>query len=156
MSLFLTILKIMLPSYYETYSSYLVAFNLGIQLADAVGPVFGGLLFPYLGYVGIFALLSLICFSTAFLLLCFKPLERSNPYQEPNEATTLSYWSLFSVPVRRSDVKKYGWDQWHSSFLRASTSQSTRSFPSSSPASSVWVSVRSGCSSSTSLLWLWS
>ena len=55
-SLFSTILSIMIPSYFQHYSSYFVALNLGMQTADVVGPMLGAFLFKYLGYIGIFSL----------------------------------------------------------------------------------------------------
>ena len=100
-SLYLTIINIMIPSYFQNYSSFLVAYSLGVQLADLTGPLFGGLLFRYLGYFGIFLLQSLLFFFSNFLLLCFTSYERNNPYQEPVEQATLSYSSLLKVPVRR-------------------------------------------------------
>lgn len=81
-SLFVTILDIMIPSYFEHYSSYFVVSSLGFQTADVVGPMLGAFLFQYLGYIGIFALQSLVCFLTSFLLLSFLNHERRNPYCE--------------------------------------------------------------------------
>ena len=90
----------MIPSYFENYSSYLVAFSLGVQLADLVGPLFGGLLFKYLSYIAIFIVQSFLCLLSGFLLLCLTRYERSNPYHEANQANALSYWSVLKVPVR--------------------------------------------------------
>ncbi len=46
----------MMASTYSATTSRLVAITFGSSLADAVGPLYGGLLFPVLGYSGIFLL----------------------------------------------------------------------------------------------------
>ena len=137
-SSYLTLLRIMIPSYFDHYSSYLVAYSLGIQLSDLVGPIFGGLLFRHLGYIGIFSAQSGLCFLSSFLLLFFRDHEARNPYRQANQATTISYWSILKIPVRQIyNVRKWYLDAWPRSYLRASTSQSTRSSLSNWPGSSV-------------------
>ena len=49
----------MIPSYYEAFSSYISVTLLGIQMAELLGPLWGGLLFNPLGYTGIFVVQSL-------------------------------------------------------------------------------------------------
>lgn len=48
-------IELMISTYFpDDYNSYFVAYNLGMSLADAMGPLWGGLLFHSLGYGGIF------------------------------------------------------------------------------------------------------
>ena len=92
------------PSYFENYSSYIVAYGLGIQISDAVGPIFGGVLFKHLGYIGVFSLQSALCFLSAFLMLCFVGKPTRSPVLPLSQSSTLSIGSILLVPVRQSSA----------------------------------------------------
>ena len=93
------------PSYFENYSSYIVAYGLGIQISDAVGPIFGGVLFKHLGYIGVFSLQSALCFLSAFLMLCFVGKPTRSPVLPLSQSSTLSIGSILLVPVRQASAQ---------------------------------------------------
>ena len=45
---------LMITSYFQNYSSLLVADVIGLQTAELIGPLWGALLFQYINYSGIF------------------------------------------------------------------------------------------------------
>ena len=108
-SLFSSSLMMMAPAYFESYSSYLTAINLGLDLADLLGPLWGGLLFSLLGYIGIFAAQSLLSFLTSFMVLYFRSHEKSNPYRSVDSGNSLSYCALIKVPVRMNKLGGLLW-----------------------------------------------
>ena len=60
-----------------------MALALGIALADAGGPLFGGLLFDLLGYSGIFFAESIITALSGLLALWFRKYEADHPLPPP-------------------------------------------------------------------------
>lgn len=60
----------MIPSYYSSFASYFTAFQLGICLADLVGPLWS-LLYASIGYSSIFFLQSISTFFCIIIVLLF-------------------------------------------------------------------------------------
>ena len=87
----------MITAYYEDISSYVTADILGFQLADLLGPLWGGLLFNSLGYTGIFLLEALTSMVTGLLLCSFQGHERAHPLLHIQELDSLSIFKIFKI-----------------------------------------------------------
>lgn len=81
----------MIAAYYEDVSSYITVEVLGIQMADLLGPLWGGLLFNSLGYTGIFLVQAFTALLSGLLMCYFKPHERAHPLQHIQEEDTLAF-----------------------------------------------------------------
>ena len=66
-------------AYYCNSASYINASVVGIHLAEFLGPLWGGLLFPAFGYTGIFVAQSGLTLFFGSLLFYFRGHERRNP-----------------------------------------------------------------------------
>ena len=69
----------MIAAYYEDMSTYITVLILGVQLADLLGPLWGGLLYPFLGYTGIFVTQGLLALLTGLLICYFRGHEKAHP-----------------------------------------------------------------------------
>ena len=75
----------MVSVYYDDFSSYITVMMLGVQLADLLGPLWGGFLFNTLGYTGIFLVQGLASLAAGLLLCYFRGHERAHPLQHIQE-----------------------------------------------------------------------
>lgn len=85
-------LILMASAYFRNFSSYLSVILLGIQLADLLGPLWGGLLFRLLGYVGIFMAQSVLMAAAALSILYFRRHEQAHPLVQIEEDDSLGYF----------------------------------------------------------------
>ena len=64
-----------------------------------MGPIWGGLLFDALGYIGIFAVQSALLLASAFLVLYFRTYERAISQVMAQEQDALTYCKILKTPV---------------------------------------------------------
>ena len=62
----------MITEYYQNYPAYITVQILGIQIAELVGPLWGGLLFDLIGYTGIFVAQSATALLAGFCVCFFR------------------------------------------------------------------------------------
>ena len=98
----LTSLSTMISSYYQEYSSFFTALMLGTQTADLIGPLWGGLLYNSIGYLGIFVTQACIILPNPFLLILFKEKERASRPANGLREKKINYKDLLAVRVRIS------------------------------------------------------
>ena len=121
----------MIPSYYEAFSSYISVTLLGIQMAELLGPLWGGLLFNPLGYTGIFLVQSLSILVTALMMCYFRRYERAHPLLQIQEDDQVGYCKLLTASVSSYHLREFSSECWCSWLQKASTCRWTRSCPSS-------------------------
>lgn len=90
---------LMITTYYVNPTTYLMVQELGLILADVGGPLWSGLLFDPLGYVGIFVTLGLFPLYAAFLLCFFRSKDKMYAQPDSQVSSTLTYFEIIKVPV---------------------------------------------------------
>ena len=89
----------MISAYFLEPASLFVAFNLGDSIADAGGPLFGGLLFDLLGYSGVFFAESITTAVCGLLALWFRKYEADHPLPPPSK-NTVGFCKVLRQSVR--------------------------------------------------------
>ena len=97
----------MIPSYYESFSSYMTVELLGVQLAELLGPLWGALLFNSLGYTGIFTVQSLTILVTGLMMCYFRRHERDHPLIQIQEEDRLGWCEILKTPVSLSHLSEF-------------------------------------------------